>query len=358
MPSQKDVRTNSKVPLVYILGFGHSGSTMLDLALGAMPNTESIGEIIRLRKEIDWNHPCTCGISLLDCPYWTHVLSLYEAKLEANGIDEGSDDPMEFTKILRKGEHQEYFKGVFNGSNISAPQAIVEDYGLRSYLLLQSVQEVSGSKVIVDSSKNHRRLILMWLSGLFDIKVVYLYRDSPELINSLYRRMKSLFKEIMKHNKDHELGQEYVKSLESKLNKDAGLKDVSKYIISISLSFKNKIRSIEYLKRFGLDAASVHFVNYRDIVEDPQSSISAICKHVGIEFDNDVIDFDSDHYFLKKMGHNMGGNFMRKKGPKPLVYRPVKDLSTRDKILNTLLGGKKADSSFNRIKNQHNELKK
>ena len=118
----------NKIPLVYILGFGHSGSTMLDLALGAMPNAESVGEIIRLRKEIDWNHPCTCGINLLDCPYWSKVRSFYEAKLEANGLDKGSADPMEFTKILRKGKHQEYFRRVFKGSNISAPQEIVEDY--------------------------------------------------------------------------------------------------------------------------------------------------------------------------------------------------------------------------------------
>ena len=129
------------------------------------------------------------------------------------------------------------------------------------YLLLQSIQEVSGTEAMVDSSKNHRRLILMWLSGLFDIKVVYLYRDSPELINSLYRRMKTEFKEVMKHNEGKELGEEYVKRLESKLNKDAGIKDISKYIFSISQSFKNKIRSIYYLKGYGLEAASVHYVN-------------------------------------------------------------------------------------------------
>ena len=198
----------------------------------------------------------------------------------------------------------------------------------------------------------------MWLSGLFDIKMVYLYRNSPELINSLYRRMKTEFKEVMKHNEGKELGEEYVKRLESKLNKDAGIKDISKYIFSISQSFKNKIRSIDYLKGYGLEAASVHYVNYRDIVENPLSTISAICKQGGVEFDKNVIDFESDDYFLKRMGHNMGGNFMRKKGPKPIVSRAVKELSGRDKILNSLLGGKKADSSFNRIKNQQNELKR
>ncbi len=332
-----------KIKLVYILGFGHSGSTLLDLILGAMPKAESVGEIIRLRKELDWNHPCTCGIDLKDCPYWTPVLSAFESKLEEYA---DSQDIYEFTKVLRKPEAQSYFSKVFKGLKAEVPHDLVKNYGQRTYALFEEILKHSGRDYIVDSSKNHRRLILLWLSGLFDIKVIYLYRNSPELINSLRRRMSNEFKEVMDHNKGRELDPEYVKRLKKKLDKTASPKDIAKYVVSIRQSLKNKLKSLDYLKAHGLAKEDLFFLNYRQMVENPSEVIKFISEQFDLDFNENALDYNSEEYFLKNMGHNLGGNFMRTKGAKPITAKTPKPLSTLDTLLNGLLGGRSSDNEF------------
>ncbi len=338
-----------KIKLIYILGFGHSGSTMLDLILGAMPETESTGEIIRLRKELDWNHPCTCGELLKDCSYWTPILEAYEGDIKNNPDLTAIPDPYEFIKVLRQGKAEKFFQGVFKGSNENAPSDLVSQYSIRTKNLFNQVLNHTKANVIVDSSKNHRRLILLWLSGLFDIKVVFLYRNSPELIQSLKRRMQTEFKEVMDHNKNVDLDAAYVDKLNRKLNRKASLKDIAKYVFSINRSLKNKLRSIDYLRSRGFENKDLVFINYRDIVQRPNEAIQQLCSDIGITFNPDVLDFDSEKYFLKEMGHNMGGNFMRKKGPKPIVAQEVKALSPIETLVNKLLGGYSADKIFQKI---------
>lgn len=339
-----------KIKLVYILGFGHSGSTMLDLILGSMPDTESVGEIIRLRKELDWNHPCTCGERLKECSYWTPILKAYKEHLQRDSLLASLEDPYEFIKILRSSDSQAFFKRVFKGGNNNAPKDLGNSYAKRTYVLFQKIMDQSGAKTIVDSSKNHRRLILLWLSGLFEIKIVFLYRNSPELIHSLNRRTQTEFEEIMKHNKDAKLDLAYVDRLKRKLDNKASLIDVGKYIFSIKISLRNKIRSINYLKGFGFKDEDLVFINYRDIVENPNKTIDFLCSKIGIPFESDALDFQSEKYFLRGMGHNMGGNFMRKKGPRPIIASEIKRLNLLEEFLNWLFGGRSADETFEQLK--------
>lgn len=77
--------------LLLIRGLGHSGSTMLDLALGAHPQMVGLGEAMRilrapepheagrgparLRGEARFQRRCTCGRLAAECPVWGGVLS-------------------------------------------------------------------------------------------------------------------------------------------------------------------------------------------------------------------------------------------------------------------------------------------
>lgn len=76
--------------LLLIRGLGHSGSTILDLALGAHPSVIGLGEAVRLlqkprpgeeqrgpaqlRGELRHSRRCTCGVPACDCPVWGPVL--------------------------------------------------------------------------------------------------------------------------------------------------------------------------------------------------------------------------------------------------------------------------------------------
>ena len=77
--------------LLLIRGLGHSGSTILDLALGAHPSIVGLGEAVRvleqprlgeahkgphqLRGALRFERRCTCGALAGKCPVWGPMLT-------------------------------------------------------------------------------------------------------------------------------------------------------------------------------------------------------------------------------------------------------------------------------------------
>src|ERR1700683_4878467 len=55
---------------VFILGCGHSGSTLLDLLLYGHSQIFGVGELERSRAEAT----CTCGLPAPECPIWSKAL--------------------------------------------------------------------------------------------------------------------------------------------------------------------------------------------------------------------------------------------------------------------------------------------
>ena len=78
--------SSKRLKLLLIRGLGHSGTTMLDLALGAHPQIIGLGEAARilatprpgdehrgpsqLRGAHRFERRCTCGVVAAECPIW------------------------------------------------------------------------------------------------------------------------------------------------------------------------------------------------------------------------------------------------------------------------------------------------
>jgi hypothetical protein len=56
--------------LIYIGGFGRSGSTLLEYFLTCDPKVVACGEVTRHARRVHTRRPCTCGRSAMDCPVW------------------------------------------------------------------------------------------------------------------------------------------------------------------------------------------------------------------------------------------------------------------------------------------------
>jgi hypothetical protein len=56
--------------LVYIGGYGHSGSTLLEYLLAASPEVIACGEVASVLRERGRKGKCTCGREIKDCPVW------------------------------------------------------------------------------------------------------------------------------------------------------------------------------------------------------------------------------------------------------------------------------------------------
>ena len=62
--------------VIYVAGYGRSGSTVVDIALGMHPEIFGAGEISAMCRHA-WreNEFCACGERLSDCPVWGPVMS-------------------------------------------------------------------------------------------------------------------------------------------------------------------------------------------------------------------------------------------------------------------------------------------
>ena len=68
---------------VNVMSLGHSGSTILSIALGAAPGVMSVGEVSATVRRMDEpQRRCTCGETAEDCPLWSQILS--DEKLRAS----------------------------------------------------------------------------------------------------------------------------------------------------------------------------------------------------------------------------------------------------------------------------------
>lgn len=81
---------NSKTQVLYTLGLGHSGSTVMDMTLGSLNQVVGLGEVKMLldnrynQKYIRNKHSeiCSCGKSISKCELWSLVLERIKEKPE------------------------------------------------------------------------------------------------------------------------------------------------------------------------------------------------------------------------------------------------------------------------------------
>ena len=62
--------------LVYIGGYGHSGSTLLEYFLTACQDVIACGEVVNAKRERSRTRKCSCGKIAERCPVWERVFNL------------------------------------------------------------------------------------------------------------------------------------------------------------------------------------------------------------------------------------------------------------------------------------------
>ena len=163
--------------LIYIIGAGRSGTTILDIILGNNGDTISLGEINRFykrngfppqRKKFD-------NVSY----YWNNVKNSFEFKgLIPEKIDYYKLDILN----IRNEYHSAIFKSVFNLTN--------KKYNDYLNYLYDAILENTQENTIIESSKYPLRAIN--ISRLrrkdFDIKYIYLKKDPVKVIQSFNKK--------------------------------------------------------------------------------------------------------------------------------------------------------------------------
>ena len=166
--------------MIYIAGTSHSGSTLLDLMLNAHPEIISVGEVLKLNRQIKLKKNgtmkvarCSCGASpALQCEFWSRV----EAKVREDGCSLAELDLVNYSTIEPD----------------RAPNAI----------LFRAIAHVSQKRLIVDSSKIPHRLAHLLKLPEVDVYPIHLVRDPKGQISSVLDKS-SLLRGILSYEIVH-----------------------------------------------------------------------------------------------------------------------------------------------------------
>ena len=74
--------------LIYLIGAGRSGTTILSLLLGNSESVTSLGELHQLPEYMGLEGKCSCGQLLSSCPYWNSVYSSLHNQFCSNSYKE------------------------------------------------------------------------------------------------------------------------------------------------------------------------------------------------------------------------------------------------------------------------------
>ena len=173
--------------VVYVVGFGRSGSTLLGNLLGSIDGFFSVGELHMIWRALIRDTGCGCGERVSRCDVWSTVVE----DVSSHPAWPGSADA---ASLLARAE-----ASVVRTRSIRA--AAADDRrlssGLRRYAdllgaLYEAIGRVTGARVVVDSSKTPADAATLRLLPGIDQYLVHLVRDPRAVAYSQGRRQPTL----------------------------------------------------------------------------------------------------------------------------------------------------------------------
>ncbi len=265
--------------VIYVMGAGHSGSTLLDIILSNHPNIVSVGELYKLHRSgfirTDQRR-CSCGLPIHECLYWCNVRDAWIEKV-------GTDDFAGYVKLQYRYEFLSSSWGrlLWNGQ-IPSPE--FQGYMKKTAALYEAIQEISGKSVIVDSSKSPRRAYALALNPDIDLRLIHLVRDGRACAWShLQPRKKNIAAGIPKNfpvTPTHRTTRNWISS---NLQSEWVLKRQAK-------EFRQRVR-------------------YEDFTREPSAVLELIGTTVGENLNCLAQGLTANHPM--EIGHSAGGNSVR-----------------------------------------------
>lgn len=172
------------IKIIYLIGTGHSGSTLLDIILGAHPQGAAVGEMIGISRWLKHEEKtdCSCGQNLKNCEFWSDVFASWGNREGKRGISEYSSLQIyyERTSMLSL-----FFRLFFKNSFYKGSKAF--NYFQLSAELFDALMGVGGVTFIIDSSKNLVRALSLSMNPHIDLFLIHIVRDPRAVANSYYK---------------------------------------------------------------------------------------------------------------------------------------------------------------------------
>ncbi|MEO1188736.1 MAG: sulfotransferase [Pseudomonadota bacterium] len=263
--------------VIYIVGYGRSGSTILDISMGSHPTVFGMGELSAMCRHV-WERReyCACGAQIRNCEVWRQIMERWMAER----------DVAEYKRLQQRVEP------------LFSVDRTMRTRRLWTYLddteaMLGAVSEITGTTTLVDSSKAPGRALAFAMSDQIDLRVVHLVRDARGVAHSMGREIKG--------------------------NKKSG---VQKKIVPRS-PYRTAIRWRMYnsfAEKLGMAVGPQHFVRvrYEDFADDAAREMQRISAATGVDF-SDVGDHLANGGALMP-AHQMAGSRLRMKSSITLQF--------------------------------------
>jgi hypothetical protein len=179
----KPLHESGSGTIIFIGGYGRSGSTLLDRLLGQLDGGFSLGEVRHAwSRSFGDNQLCGCGEPFRDCSFWNRVVDLAFGGFNEIDLDRiqnlrGKVDRVRFAPLL-----------AFPRLRPPSFSVNLEEYLHILQRLYTAVFEVSNSRVLVDSSKDFLQGAMLLNMPETDLHFIQLVRDSRAVAHSWTRK--------------------------------------------------------------------------------------------------------------------------------------------------------------------------
>ncbi|OBX21649.1 MULTISPECIES: sulfotransferase [Bizionia] len=170
-----------KKNILYLLGSGRSGTTLLATILNSTNDITTSGEVHQFYTYLQNKSTCSCGDVVCECDFWSDVIT---------DLNVSEDEIHTFQKKQNNEEGHRYILSILLGRKASA------DYIASQERLFTAISNHTNKNWILDSSKYIGRFLLLNQIPSLKVKGIYVVRDVRGVINSFNKQVQTPKKPI------------------------------------------------------------------------------------------------------------------------------------------------------------------
>ena len=260
------------IRVLYVAGSGRSGSTLLEMILGQVPGVTAVGELKYVwTRGVVANRRCGCGEPFLECSFWSRV-----------GDDAfggwSNVDAEKMSHIRARAERFSAVLAALAAKRVAGRATPYDDYAATYSRLYGAIERVSGSSVIVDSSKDLGHAFLLRARDEVDLRYLHLVRDSRGVAFS------------------------WQKSVPRPDVVEKKLYMPSKGALTATGGWITRNAVCHLLGRRTL------FMRYETLMSSPRSEVERLLRHAGLQADANRLAFIGDRHVELQPTHGIAGN--------------------------------------------------
>jgi hypothetical protein len=283
--------TPDPVRVLFVGGMGRSGSTLVERTLGELPGVYALGEVALLSQRVLRDDVrCGCGAPFTRCEFWAavgkqafggwHTLDCERLRLLHAAVGRNR-------RLLR----------LLNPRPAADRLAMVAEYADYYSQIYAAVRQVTGARVIVDSSKNPGLALCLRRAPGIDLRVLHLLRDPRGVAHSATKRV-----------------------AEPETDRRTFLPRQSPALTALQWSAQNAAFDLfAALYRAGSKprrqpkrgAMPVQRLRYESFLDDPRRAVRGIAEFTGLPIGDADLDFLDEDSVKLGVTHSAAGNPMR-----------------------------------------------